>query len=137
MGDNQGPISTPPRRPQTDRWPNRFYDAYGHTLKLLLCPSELTNTPASDSSGDTNLADIAPRSYFMNGWNDAFVNPATDPQGMEPRATILGGSLFLMKENMIIHLPVTHTIISAKNDRPRLLYGPLREGSTATTLTAS
>jgi prepilin-type N-terminal cleavage/methylation domain-containing protein len=116
VGDNQG---TYPPRSQTDRWPNRFYDAYGHTLKLLLCPSELTNTPASDSSGDTNVADIAPRSYFINGWNDAFVNPATDPQGMNQGDQ--------MKENMIIH-PSDTLLFGEKTAGHGDYYMDLNEG---------
>jgi prepilin-type N-terminal cleavage/methylation domain-containing protein len=29
-----------PPRSNTDRWPDKFYDYYGKSLKLLVCPSE-------------------------------------------------------------------------------------------------
>ena len=47
VDDNQG--NYPPRS-ETDRWPNRLYDNYGKNLKLLLCPSETTDKPATLSS---------------------------------------------------------------------------------------
>jgi len=92
VNDNHG---TYPVRSQIRRWPDQLYDTCGRNLKLLLCPSELTNAPASDSSGDTNVADVAPRSYFINGWNDVFANPATDPQGLNSGDE--------MKEGLIVH----------------------------------
>ena len=55
----------------SNRWPNRLSDYYGGNLKVLLCPSERTDTPAS--GGTTNYPpDAAPRSYLFNGWNDYF-----------------------------------------------------------------
>jgi len=68
VGDNN---DTLPPRLVADRWPDKFYDLYGRNLKILLCPSELTNTPAT-GSGSNNVADAAWRSYFINGWNDYF-----------------------------------------------------------------
>jgi prepilin-type N-terminal cleavage/methylation domain-containing protein/prepilin-type processing-associated H-X9-DG protein len=70
LGDNQGVY---PPRDGTNRWPNRFYDDYGKTAKLLLCPTDvmLTNTPAT-GGGSNNVADAANRSYLINGWNDYF-----------------------------------------------------------------
>ena len=71
-----------PPRSETDRWPNRLYDNYGKNLKLLLCPSETTDKPAT--LPDSTVADASPRSYIINGWNDYFVweNPQKDPQGL-------------------------------------------------------
>src|SRR5277367_4632745 len=70
-GDSQGFY---PPRSTTDRWPDKFYENYGKSLKLLLCPSETTNNPASVGGGanSNNVADAAPRSYFIDGWNDYF-----------------------------------------------------------------
>jgi prepilin-type N-terminal cleavage/methylation domain-containing protein len=70
VGDNQGMF---PPRANSNRWPIRFYDDYGKTLKLLLCPTDamLTNYPAT-GNGPTNTADGSPRSYLINGWNDYF-----------------------------------------------------------------
>lgn len=77
VDDNQGYY---PPRSNTDRWPDKLYDNYGHNLKLLLCPSETTNAP--ETADDTTVADSAPRSYFINGWNDYFQNSSTDPTGL-------------------------------------------------------
>ncbi len=74
-----------PPRSNTNRWPNVFYDNYGHNIKLLLCPSETTNAPLTDASTSTttNVADSAPRSYFINGWNDYFEAFTPDGTGLE------------------------------------------------------
>jgi prepilin-type N-terminal cleavage/methylation domain-containing protein len=94
VGDSQGIY---PPRSVTNRWPGALYENYGRTVKLLLCPSELTNSPSTSSSGDTNTADMAARSYFINGWNDTFanLNPTTDPLGLNQGDA--------MKETMIVH----------------------------------
>ena len=80
VSDNNGYY---PERNATDRWPDKFYENYGRSLKLLICPSETTNTPES-YTGSTNVADNAPRSYIINGWNDFFQSqsPVKDPQGL-------------------------------------------------------
>lgn len=55
------------------RWPQQMYDSYGHNIKMLLCPSETTNTPMTFQSDTNNFpADAAPRSYLMNGFNDYY-----------------------------------------------------------------
>src|SRR5476651_2122006 len=72
VDDNQG--AYPPRyggQTVTSRWPDKFYDNYGKNLKLLLCPSE-TGTPVT--GGDATVADNAPRSCLINGWNDYFAD---------------------------------------------------------------
>jgi prepilin-type N-terminal cleavage/methylation domain-containing protein len=88
IGDFQGVY---PPRSDTDRWPDKMFENYGKNIKLLLCPSETTNAPYSN--GDTNAADNAPRSYFINGWNDVFQNDGAN--GLN-----LGDA---MKESGILH----------------------------------
>ncbi len=85
VGDNQGVY---PPRSNTNRWPDKLYDDYGKSVKLLLCPSETTSPGSFGSSDSNNVADAAPRSYMINGWNDYF------------GAMNAGDS---MKENAIIH----------------------------------
>jgi prepilin-type N-terminal cleavage/methylation domain-containing protein len=110
-----------PPRSGTDRWPDKFYDNYGRNIKLLLCPSETTNTPES-TSGSANVADNAPRSYIINGWNDYFasVNPAGDPQGLTD-----GDS---MKETAIAH-PTDTIVLGEKTDGYGDFYMDFNEGS--------
>jgi prepilin-type N-terminal cleavage/methylation domain-containing protein len=108
-----------PPRSDTDRWPDKFYDNYGKNLKLLLCPSEITNTPDS-YGGDLAVADSAPRSYLINGWNDYFQNPADDPLGMND-----GDS---MKENAIIY-PSDTVLLGEKNSNHGDYYMDVNEGT--------
>ena len=76
LGDNQGMY---PPRGGNNRWPNRYYDDYGKSARLLLCPTDamLTNFPATGASN--NVADGSPRSYLINGWNDYFYDRYGDP----------------------------------------------------------
>lgn len=105
VDDSQGYY---PPRSQTNRWPNALYDNYGHSLKLLLCPSETTNAP--DTGADSTVADSAPRSYFINGWNDVFQNSAGDPQGlndgdrMKQSAIVYSSDTLLFGEKTAQHL---------------------------------
>jgi len=92
LTDNQ---SIFPPRSYLDRWPDKFYDSYGRQLKMLLCPSELTNAPlTAGASPSNNVADASARSYLINGWNDYYSNVldgvdfqsymgGTYPQGMK------------------------------------------------------
>jgi prepilin-type N-terminal cleavage/methylation domain-containing protein/prepilin-type processing-associated H-X9-DG protein len=64
------------------RWPQQMYDSYGRSTKLLLCPSEPTNTPATGNNDTVNYpADSAPRSYLMNGFNDYYSERLGIPPG--------------------------------------------------------
>jgi len=122
VDDSQG--AYPPRYDgltTTSRWPDKFYDNYGKNLKLLLCPSEITNTPAT--GGDSTVADNAPRSYLINGWNDYFQNPnatPSDPLGLN------GGDS--MKENAIVHTSDTVTL-GEKNSNDGDYYMDVNEGT--------
>jgi hypothetical protein len=99
VDENQG--SYPPHM-STVRWPGRGFDYYGMNFKLLLCPSETTNSPATLGSGSNsnNVADAAPRSYLINGWTDYFADTlsaadfasfmgGTYPAGLKGNATCI------------------------------------------------
>ena len=104
-GDNQ---DTYPPRSNSDRWPHRFYNEYGKNLKVLICPSETTPSPAT--AGVAGIpADSAPRSYLINGWNDYFkdhLNAAdfnlymggTYPTGIKANSIILPSDTALLGE---------------------------------------
>jgi prepilin-type N-terminal cleavage/methylation domain-containing protein/prepilin-type processing-associated H-X9-DG protein len=106
-GDNHGYF---PPRYFADRWPDKFYDSYGHNLKILLCPSELTNAPlTAGGSPSNNVADASPRSYLINGWNDYFqatLNTSdfnnymsgTYPQGLLQSAIMQSTTVILLGE---------------------------------------
>ena len=97
LGDGAGAY---PPRSSTNRWPSVLADYYAKNVALLLCPSETVAAPASyGSSASNNVPDAAPRTYFINGWNDYF-------GGMN-----LGDR---MKENAIVH--VSDTILFGEKD---------------------
>jgi prepilin-type N-terminal cleavage/methylation domain-containing protein/prepilin-type processing-associated H-X9-DG protein len=96
-----------PHRSNSNRWPNSMINDYVST-NLLVCPSDRVNPPPASETNDSYAADSAPRSYFINGWNDYFqevLSPADfnnymnglDTQGMHdanilhPSDTILFG----------------------------------------------
>jgi len=65
--DNKGVY--PPHNEDPGRWPFRMFDNYKN-IKILLCP---TDKEDPGTFGNTNtVADGAPRSYLINGWNDYF-----------------------------------------------------------------
>ena len=72
VDDNQG---TYPVRSGIDRWPDKFYDSYGKNVKMLLCPSDgLLGSVPQTGAVSNNVADAAPRSYLINGWNDWYAD---------------------------------------------------------------
>ena len=92
--------ATLPPHITASRWPDKFYDYYGKNLKVLLCLSETTNFPATIGPSN-NVADAAPRSYFINGWNDYFF----EQLGAAEYASQFRSGTFQtgIKENAILH----------------------------------
>ncbi|HSY18437.1 MAG TPA: DUF1559 domain-containing protein [Candidatus Acidoferrales bacterium] len=108
-GDNSGTL---PPRGSNSRWPDRFYDDYGKSIKLLLCPTDLmlTNAPATGPVSN-NIADAASRSYLINGWNDYFLDtlgstdfyahymgPSDYPNGLKENAVVFPSDTVLLGE---------------------------------------
>ena len=66
----------PPRTAGTDlknpRWPGRLYPITGST-HILVCPSDRKNPPHLSATTYPHPADVAARSYMINGWNDFFL----------------------------------------------------------------
>jgi prepilin-type N-terminal cleavage/methylation domain-containing protein/prepilin-type processing-associated H-X9-DG protein len=84
----------PPRNGQ-QRWPAQMLSEY-RNLNLLLCPSDALN---AESGGRPDVeADVAPRSYLINGWNDyvALVRAGTVNADME----VINREPFAFKESM-------------------------------------
>jgi len=98
-GDNQGFY---PPRSINDCWPDKLYDSYGKNVKLLLCTTETKIPESNGSSNSNNVADAAPRSYFINGWNDYFADKfgTTDWPTLQPQ--IMSGGVGA-KEASILH----------------------------------
>ncbi len=82
-----------PPRAYTNRWTSLLRDSY-KDLKVLRCPSDRPS-PATRTNSP-NVADAAPRSYIINGWNDFF---AADGANWESYRN--GASSLTLKENSI------------------------------------
>ena len=120
VDDNQGYY---PPRSSTNRWPNAMSDYYGKNTRLLICPSEVTNTPTTyGSTSSNNIPDTAPRSYMMNGWNDYFagISPSATNKG-----TAIGESL---NENAVVHVSDT-VLLGEKTAQAGDFYMDLNSGS--------
>jgi prepilin-type N-terminal cleavage/methylation domain-containing protein len=62
-----------PPRTNEYRWPTLLAAYYNNATNLLVCPTDLTRgTPQTDTTSPS-APDRAPRSYFINGWNDYFI----------------------------------------------------------------
>lgn len=59
-----------PERSTTNRWPQRLVPYYGD-VRVLVCPSDGPN-PRTFGGPANSPADLSPRSYVFNGWNDYF-----------------------------------------------------------------
>jgi prepilin-type N-terminal cleavage/methylation domain-containing protein/prepilin-type processing-associated H-X9-DG protein len=90
--DNDGRL--PPREPLTNRWPAQLQPGYAD-VKVLRCPADLM---AYQTGAVTNVAaDAAPRSYLMNGFQDALLDSLG---GSWPAK---GASLPSLRESVIAH----------------------------------
>lgn len=65
-----------PPRLYTIRWPQEFWPYY-KTLKVLRCPADIEK-PLSSGTDPNMQADIAPRSYIINGFNDWYKDTLGD-----------------------------------------------------------
>ena len=111
VDDNQG--TYPPRSPAS-RWTTLLYNYYGKNVKVLLCPTDiLLPTPPATLPYTTTVADSAPRSYIMNGWNDFFADNhgTTDWGPVETYMATVGSGI---KENAIKH-PSDTVILGEKH----------------------
>jgi len=70
-----------PPRFGTNRWP-QFLQPYYKNISVLLCPTDAatTNYPQTGTEPNTNnIADISPRTYMINGYNDYFFQTLDSP----------------------------------------------------------
>jgi prepilin-type N-terminal cleavage/methylation domain-containing protein len=104
-------LGTLPPHLTASRWPDKFFNYYGKNPKVLLCPSEITNFPATLGPSN-NVADAAPRSYFINGWNDYFYDHlgaadftalylnGVDPAGLKETAILYPSDTIVLGEKI-------------------------------------
>ena len=97
-----------PPRVHVDRWPAALRDGY-QNLTILKCPSDGPNPVTRTDS--PNPADLAPRSYILNGWDDYFRAQGGDVWDRYHR-----GDLSLTLSELHITQP-SDTIIFGEKDR--------------------
>ena len=84
----------PTRSVSTNWWPGLLYDGY-QNLNVLRCPTDVP-APLTNGGPRRHPADLAPRSYIFNGFNDFFgtfrmTNSIAEGDIVEPSATITFG----------------------------------------------
>jgi prepilin-type N-terminal cleavage/methylation domain-containing protein len=121
ISDNQGFY---PPRSNSERWPARFHDYYGKSIKLLLCPTDMVQSklPATEA-GSNNVPDAVPRSYLINGFNDWIA----DRVGTTDFAAV-SAYPYGLKENAII-LPSDTVVLGEKYNTAGDFYMDLLEGA--------
>jgi prepilin-type N-terminal cleavage/methylation domain-containing protein/prepilin-type processing-associated H-X9-DG protein len=106
VDDNHG--FYPPRN-FTNNWPSVLQSGY-QSLTILKCPSD-GPSPATFTNGPSFApADMAPRSYIVNGWNDYFESQLGDFATWYAD----GDASVAMPQN-VIHQP-TDTIVFGEKD---------------------
>lgn len=103
--------SSYPPRSDIVRWTTFCLAEYKNPA-ILLCPSEKAPNPATIGNNPAYPADQVPRSYFINGFNDAYY----DKYGANWAATTSGTNPPFLKESAIT-LPASTVLFSEK------LYG--------------
>lgn len=124
--DNQG---TYPPRSNVDRWPDKLYANYGKDINMLRCASDgmLTGqTPATGSDG--TVADSAPRSYFINGFNDYFAQTSVMTEAQFDGQYMTGTWPNGMKESCVV-FPSDTIIFGQKYTTNMDYYMDFYEGS--------
>jgi prepilin-type N-terminal cleavage/methylation domain-containing protein/prepilin-type processing-associated H-X9-DG protein len=115
VNDNQGAY---PPRSSTSRWAYQFYDDYGENVNVLLCPTDiaiLSNPATVGSSPSNNVADAAPRSYIINGWNDYFAAQFGTTDWGTLESDMVGANTGL-KENVIVYASGTIVLGEKRHD---------------------
>jgi prepilin-type N-terminal cleavage/methylation domain-containing protein/prepilin-type processing-associated H-X9-DG protein len=98
-----------PPRNYTNNWPAVLQGTY-QNLDILKCPTD-GPSPATFTNGPSSMtADISPRSYIVNGWNDYFKDQLADFDTWYAD----GDASAVMKEG-VIHEP-TDTIVFGEKD---------------------
>jgi prepilin-type processing-associated H-X9-DG protein len=111
-------VGQPVNNVPNPRWPGRLRDTY-KDLRILRCPSD--GPPVPVTGGGPDLADAAPRSYIINGWNDYFKRIMGDAFNMN---SIVG----LAMQDSAIH-ETSETVIfgEKRNDSPHYYMDFLEE----------
>jgi len=97
VDDNHGRLLP---RVHKNRWPAALRDSY-RDLNILKCPTDGPNPATRQDSPDE--ADLAPRSYILNGWDDYFKAAGLWDRyhGGDPSLTLLENELAEPSETVV------------------------------------
>jgi len=119
--DNSGYF---PPRTNGWRWPTLLQPNY-KDLRLLICPTDASRgTPATQTNSPTP-AEVAPRSYFINGWNDYM----TDTLGSVDFNSYLTGALPLSLKESSVLKPSDTVVLGEKRNQVSDYFMDFLEGS--------
>jgi prepilin-type N-terminal cleavage/methylation domain-containing protein/prepilin-type processing-associated H-X9-DG protein len=113
-----------PPRVATTRWPTRLQDGY-KSLSILICPTD-SHKGVPGSFTNAPGADGAPRSYFINGWNDYFVENLSPGDFNEYMAGDYPAAS--LKESVVVN-PSATIIFGEKKNPAEDYFMDLLEGS--------
>jgi len=107
-----------PHRGGPMRWPQQMFDIYGRNVKMLLCPDEAKGDPNTDTNS-VAIADAAPRSYLMNGFNDYYSEKLGIPSSSwQTLQAAIVASPFGLKEQDLLHPSDTVVLGEKKTGKP-------------------
>ena len=124
-----------PHRDNKNRWPQQMYDSYGHSVKILLCPSEASPQPKTLETDTNNYpADSAPRSYLLNGFNDYYAAKLAIPPGnWNVLAQAIAASASAIRDTEISHPSDTISFGEKKSEAPDYFMDIFENGGNDTT----
>jgi prepilin-type N-terminal cleavage/methylation domain-containing protein len=116
----------PPRTNQY-RWPTLLVEYY-RTTNLLVCPTDMTRGVPMTMTGSPTAPDNAPRSYFINGWNDVFTNlnftvPMKELSVLKPSETVVFGEKKNIPEEDLARDYFMDIVEGNGNDYDRIEHG--------------
>jgi prepilin-type N-terminal cleavage/methylation domain-containing protein/prepilin-type processing-associated H-X9-DG protein len=94
-----------PPRTNAWRWPTLLRSSY-QNLKVLRCPTDIRKGIPSTETNSPTEEDRAPRSYFINGWNDYFAGVLGGSfnqymAGTYPRASLKASAVLLPSDTIV------------------------------------
>lgn len=115
-----------PPRTNAYRWPTLMVEYY-HNTNMLVCPTDLMRGTPQTATSSPSAPDRAPRSYFINGWNDFFFDQLNSGDwnlymaGVYPHASL--------KENAVLKSSETIMFGEKKNIAPGTAGDPDPQGA--------
>jgi prepilin-type N-terminal cleavage/methylation domain-containing protein len=115
-----------PPRTNAYRWPTLLVEYY-HNTNMLVCPTDLMRGTPQTATSSPSAPDRAPRSYFINGWNDFFFDQLNSGDwnlymaGVYPKASL--------KENAVLKSSETVMFGEKKNIAPGTSGDPDPQGA--------